>query len=77
MGSGSTVLLNTVAANKARYIVSDYKRAEKARTIQQRMGRPSTPRYMELATKGRITNCDSVVRIWSMQKIYLAQNGVH
>jgi hypothetical protein len=58
MRSGSTVLLNTVAENKAKYTVSNYKRAEKARTIQRRMGRPSTPRYMELATKGRIKNCD-------------------
>jgi hypothetical protein len=58
MGSGSTILLNTVAENKAKYTVSDYQRAEKARTIQRRIGRPSTPRYMELATKGRIKNCD-------------------
>jgi Reverse transcriptase (RNA-dependent DNA polymerase) len=47
-----------VAENKAKYTVSDYQRAEKARTIQRRIGRPSTSRYMELATKGRIKNCD-------------------
>ena len=29
-----------------------------ARTIQQRIGRPSTGRYLELADKGRILNCD-------------------
>jgi hypothetical protein len=52
MGSGSTILLNTVAENKAKYTVSDYQRAEKARAIQRQIRRPSTPRYMELATKG-------------------------
>ena len=30
----------------------------KARTIQKRIGRPSTKRYMELANKNRILNCD-------------------
>jgi hypothetical protein len=58
MGNGSTILLNTVAENKAKYTVSDYQRAEKARTIQRRIGRPSTKRYLELANKGRILNCD-------------------
>jgi hypothetical protein len=52
------ILLNTVAENKAKYTVSDYQRAEKARTIQRQIGRPSTTRYMELATKGCKKNCD-------------------
>jgi hypothetical protein len=47
-----------VAENKAKYTVSDYQRAVKARTIQKRIGRPSTKRYMELANEGRILNCD-------------------
>ena len=54
----STILINTVAENKARYTLSEYKRAEKARTIQRRIGRPNTPRFIVLAEKGRIKNCD-------------------
>jgi hypothetical protein len=57
MGSGSTILLNAVAMNKAKHTVSDYQAAEKARTMQRRIGRPSTQRYMELISKGRIRNC--------------------
>jgi hypothetical protein len=57
MGSGSTILLNAVAMNKARYTVSDYQAAEKARATQRGIGRPSTQRYMELISKGRIRNC--------------------
>ena len=50
--------MNTVADNKTKYTLSDCKRAEKARTIQRRIGRPSTGRFLELADKGRILNCD-------------------
>jgi hypothetical protein len=58
MGSGSTILLNAAAMNKAKYTVSNYQAAEKARTtMQRRIGRPSTQRYMELISKGRIRNC--------------------
>jgi hypothetical protein len=57
-GYGSTILLNTVAENKAKYTLSDYKWAEAARTIQIRICQPSTERYMVLADKGRIRNCD-------------------
>jgi hypothetical protein len=56
MGSGSTILLNAVAMNEAKFTVSDYQAAEKARTTQRRIGRPSTQRYMELISKGRIRN---------------------
>ncbi len=56
--NGSTVLVNTVAQNKAKYTVEDYQRAEKARRAQRRIGRPSTARYMELASANRIKNCD-------------------
>ena len=58
MEAGATSLLNTVSDNKAKYTISDYQRAEKARTIQRRIGRPSTARYMQLASKGGILNCD-------------------
>jgi hypothetical protein len=58
--NGSTILLNTVADNKAKCTVGDYRRAEKAHTIQRRIGRPSTKRYLELANKGRIINCDVI-----------------
>jgi hypothetical protein len=54
----STSLLNTVSEDKAKYTISDYQRGEKARTTQRRIGRPSTKRYLELADKGRILNCD-------------------
>jgi hypothetical protein len=47
-----------VAENKAKYTVSDYLRAVKARTTQKRIGRPSTQRYIELANGDRILNCD-------------------
>jgi hypothetical protein len=59
MGSGSTILLNTAAMNEAKHTVSDYQTAEKARTMQRRIGRPSTQRHMELISKGRIRNCDT------------------
>ena len=54
----STSLLNTVSENKAKFTTSDCQRAVKARTIQRRIGRPNMKRYMELASKGRIQNCD-------------------
>jgi hypothetical protein len=57
-GNGSAILFNTVAENKTKYTVNDYQRAGKARTIQRRIGRPSTKRYLELANKGRIINCN-------------------
>jgi hypothetical protein len=57
MGSGSTILLNAAAMNKAKCTVSDYQAAEKARATQRRIGRPSTQRYTELISKGRIRNC--------------------
>jgi hypothetical protein len=57
-GNGSTILFNTVAENKTKYTVSDYQRAEKARTIQRQIGRPSTKIYFELANKERIINRD-------------------
>jgi hypothetical protein len=40
------------------YTVSYYQHAEKARTIQQQIGRPSTKRYIEQANKNRIKNCN-------------------
>jgi hypothetical protein len=58
LGYGSTILFSTVAKNKAKYTADDYQCAVKARTIQQRIGRPSTERYSELADKGCILNCD-------------------
>jgi hypothetical protein len=45
-GYGSTILLNTVAENKAKYTLSDYKHAELARTIQRRICQPNIERYM-------------------------------
>jgi hypothetical protein len=57
MGSGSTILLNAAAMNEAKHTVSDHQAAEKARTMQRRIGRPSTQRHMELISKGRIRNC--------------------
>jgi hypothetical protein len=58
MKNRSTILINTVAKNKAKYTISDYKRSVKARTIQRRIGRPSTKRFVELVKKKRILNCD-------------------
>jgi hypothetical protein len=57
MGSGSTILLNAVAMNKAKHTVSDYQAAEKARTTQRGIGRPSTQQCMELIRKRGIRNC--------------------
>jgi hypothetical protein len=58
LGNGSTILLNTVTENKTKYTVSDYQCAEKDRTIQLQIGRPRTKRYLELANKWWIINCD-------------------
>jgi hypothetical protein len=57
-GNGSTIIFSTVAENKTKYTVSYYQRAEKARTIQRRIWRTNTKRYLELANKGWIINCD-------------------
>ena len=58
MDEGSTILLNTVAANKAKFTLSDVKRAEKARTTQIIIGRPSTKRFLYLASNKLIKNSD-------------------
>ena len=56
--SRSTILINTVAENKAKHTVNDCNRAEKARTAQRRIGGPNTPSFMQLADGNRIKNCD-------------------
>jgi hypothetical protein len=56
--SRSTILINAAAENKAEHAVDDYNRAEKARAMQRRIGRPNPSRFMELAGRGRIKNCE-------------------
>jgi hypothetical protein len=53
---GSTILVNTAEANKAKCSISDYKRAEKARATQRRIEKPNTKRHMHLANNNRIHN---------------------
>jgi hypothetical protein len=74
--NGSTILFNTVAENKAKYTAGDYQRAENARIIQRLIGRPSTKRYLELANKGRIINCDVTQQyILNAEHIFVPDTG--
>jgi hypothetical protein len=74
--SRSTILINTAAENKAKYAVDDYNRAEKARTMQRRIGRPDTSRFMELAGRGRIKNCEATRQdIMNAEDIFGPERG--
>ena len=51
-----TMLVNTVAENKSKYTTRDYARAELARKIQIRIGRPSTRTFIEIVEKKLLPN---------------------
>jgi len=50
-------LINTVDKNKNKYTVKEYFNAYKARSIQDTIGRPSTPDYIKYVENGLIPNC--------------------
>jgi len=53
----STMLVNTVAKNKAKYTNHDYLRALLARRIQKIIGRPSLKTYVRIVEQKRLKNC--------------------
>ena len=53
----TTLVVNTVAANKAKYTNNDYLCAMRARELQLIVGRPSTAAFMDLLKRNVITNC--------------------
>ena len=55
-GTGTT-LVNTVAENKSNYTNRDYSRAELARQIQKRIGRPSTRAFLKIVENKLLPNC--------------------
>ena len=53
----STVLINTVAENKAKYTNEDYLKALTARRLQIKIGRPSTKQFIRIVTSNQLPNC--------------------
>jgi hypothetical protein len=53
----ATVLVNTVAKNKAKYTERAYKQATLARRIQDTIGRPSTRDFLKIVAGGMLRNC--------------------
>ena len=51
------MLLETVTKNKTRYTNAEVQRAELARSIQCKIGRPSTREYIRLVTNNLLPNC--------------------
>jgi hypothetical protein len=56
--SKDMVMVNTVAANRARYTKADYERAVLARKLQIKIGRPSIRDYIRIIEKNMLPNCD-------------------
>jgi hypothetical protein len=52
-----TLLVNTVAQNKAKYTTRDYSRAVLACEIQQKIGRPSTKAFIKIVDNKLLQNC--------------------
>lgn len=70
-----TLLVNTVAQNKASYTNRDYSRALLARQIQKTIGRPSTRDFINIVDNKLLPNADQTypwTRYWSNQ----GQNSV-
>ena len=57
MAATGTLLVNTVAENKSKYTNHDYLRAELARQIQKRIGRPSTRAFIKIVENKLLPNC--------------------
>ena len=57
-----TVLITTVADNKSNFSAYDYSKAELARTIQKRIGRPSVQEYKRFVRMNLIPNCPITVQ---------------
>ena len=55
--STSTVLVNTVANNKAKYTNEDYLKAISARQLQIKIGHPSTKQFIHIVTSNQLPNC--------------------
>jgi hypothetical protein len=56
-GETSTICINTVEDNKARYTNHNYSRAILARKIQKIIGRPSTQTFLAIVHKNQLPNC--------------------
>lgn len=56
-----TMLITTVENNKSKLSAYDFNQAEKARVLQQRIGRPSTKDFIRYVAEGLIPNCPVTV----------------
>ena len=57
MSPEETVLVNTVANNKAKYTNRDYSRAVLARRILRIIGRPSERKFRNIIANEQLKNC--------------------
>jgi hypothetical protein len=55
--NGATVMVNTVAHNRDGYTNCAYSRALTARSIQKKIGRPSTQEYIKIVENNLLPNC--------------------
>jgi Reverse transcriptase (RNA-dependent DNA polymerase) len=55
--SVATVLVNTVDQNKTKYTNAEVDRAQQARALQTKIGRPSTRDFIKIVTNNLLPNC--------------------
>ena len=60
--SEGTVLINTVEENASRFSAYDFNKAQQARQLQCRIGRPSTAHFIHIMKNNQIPNCPVTVR---------------
>ena len=60
--SEGTVLINTVEENASRFSAYDFNKAQQARQLQCRIGRPSTAHFIHIVKNNQIPNCPVTVR---------------
>ena len=58
----SIMLVTTVADNMSKFSAYDITRAKLARSIQKRIGRPSTPEFISIVSSNQLPNCPITVR---------------
>ena len=60
--SEGSVLINTVEENASRFSAYDFNKAQQARQLQCRIGRPSTAHFIHIMKNNQIPNCPVTVR---------------
>jgi hypothetical protein len=58
----NTVLVNTVSDNKTRYTNAEVSRAEQARSLQRKIGRPTTREFIQIVNNNLLPNCPVTAR---------------